>query len=110
MPNLPVQPVRGSCKTLKRRFGLKWAQIQPSIVYDETVLRDGLDAYKVLAMPHSDVLTEGVAQKVLKFQRRGGIVVGDEALAPNDAPGEWTVSAKELASGKTAGAKFSVQR
>lgn len=64
----------------------QWAQIQPRIVYDETVLRDGLDAYEVLAMPHCDVLTEGVARKVLEFQRRGGIIVGDEVLAPAISP------------------------
>jgi hypothetical protein len=59
---------------------LQWAQIQPRIVYDETVLRDGLDDFRVLVMPHCDVLTEGVAARIAAFQERGGIVVADETL------------------------------
>jgi hypothetical protein len=61
---------------------LQWAQIQPRIVYDETILRDGLDAFRVLVMPHCDVLTESVATRVAEFQKRGGIVIADEELCP----------------------------
>jgi len=61
---------------------LQWAQIQPQIVYDETVLRDGLDGFRVLVMPACDVLTEEVAGKVAQFQDRGGLIVADEYLAP----------------------------
>ncbi|MGD8240301.1 MAG: LamG domain-containing protein, partial [Armatimonadota bacterium] len=39
---------------------LQWAQLQPRIVYDETILRDGLGGLQVLVMPGCDVLTEGV--------------------------------------------------
>ena len=39
---------------------LQWAQMQPRIIFDETVLRDGLDDYRVLVMPYCDVLTEKV--------------------------------------------------
>jgi len=65
---------------------LQWAQIQPRIVFDETVIRDGLDGYEVLVMPACDVLTEAVAAEVSRFQRRGGIVVGDEHLTPRVVP------------------------
>jgi len=61
---------------------LQWARYQPKIIYDETVLRDGLDNYKVLVMPFCDVLTESVYRKVREFQRKGGIIVADEFLAP----------------------------
>jgi len=61
---------------------LQWAQLQPRIIYDETVLRDGLDDFRVLVMPYCDVLTERVARKVAEFQRRGGIIVADEHLTP----------------------------
>lgn len=61
---------------------LQWAHLQPRILYDETVLRDGLDGLRVLVLPHCDVLTEKVAAAIERFQRRGGIVVADEYLAP----------------------------
>jgi len=61
---------------------LQWAQIQPRIVYDETIVRDGLDGFRVLVMPHCDVLTESVAARVAEFQKRGGIVIADEQLCP----------------------------
>ena len=65
---------------------LQWAQIQPRIVYDETILRDGLDGFRVLVMPHCDVLTEGVAARVVEFQKGGGIVIADQELCPALSP------------------------
>ncbi|MFW6163341.1 MAG: hypothetical protein ACODAJ_11280, partial [Planctomycetota bacterium] len=60
----------------------QWAQLQPRIVYEETILRDGLDGCRVLVMPCCDVLPQSVYHKVADFQRRGGILVADEHLAP----------------------------
>jgi hypothetical protein len=65
---------------------LQWAGLQPRIVYDETILRDGLDGFKVLVMPYCDVLQQSVADAVRAFQERGGIVVADEQLAPGISP------------------------
>ena len=62
------------------------AHLQPDIVYDETILRDGLDAYKVLVAPHCAVLTESVAGKILQWQEEGGILVADEHLVPRLMP------------------------
>jgi len=61
---------------------LMWAQLQPEIVFDETVAKRGLDGYRVLVMMDCDVLTAGVAAKVKAFQMKGGIVVADERLCP----------------------------
>lgn len=61
---------------------LMWAGLQPEIVYDETVLREGLDAYRVLVLMDCDVLTAGVVGKIEAFRRRGGLVVADERLCP----------------------------
>ena len=61
---------------------LQWAGLQPRIVFDETILRDGLDKYRLLVMPHCDVLTESVYRKVAEFQKRGGLVVADETHCP----------------------------
>jgi len=63
-----------------------WAQLQPEIVYDETVIERGLDGFRVLVMFDCDVLTATVAKKVKEFQKRGGIIVGDERLCPPSRP------------------------
>ncbi|HWL53189.1 MAG TPA: LamG domain-containing protein [Chthoniobacteraceae bacterium] len=64
----------------------RYAGLQPKIVYDETVIKEGLDGYSVLLAPHCDVVTAKVAAEILKFQQRGGVVVGDEFLAPGIQP------------------------
>ncbi|WP_164101357.1 LamG-like jellyroll fold domain-containing protein [Candidatus Laterigemmans baculatus] len=61
---------------------LQYAHLQPEIVYEETISRDGLDRFKILVMPSCDVLPASVVERVKEFQQRGGIVVGDERLAP----------------------------
>jgi hypothetical protein len=61
---------------------LQWAQLQPRIIYDETILRRGLDEFRVLVMPCCDVLTRSVASRISEFQKKGGIIVSDEHLAP----------------------------
>lgn len=65
---------------------VQYAHLQPQIVYDETVQREGLDRFRVLVLADCDVLTESVAKRVAEFQRRGGIVVGDERLPPSIRP------------------------
>ncbi len=67
-------------------LALRYAAIQPRIVYDETIARDGLDRYKALVLADCDVLTRSTADAVLAFQKRGGIVIGDERLAPAIKP------------------------
>ncbi|MDD4099094.1 MAG: hypothetical protein PHC30_10005, partial [Lentisphaeria bacterium] len=61
---------------------LQWAGYQPRIIFDETIRRDGLDAYKILVLPGCDVLTESVVEAIRAFQRRGGIVIADENVCP----------------------------
>ncbi|HRU07488.1 MAG TPA: hypothetical protein P5137_17130, partial [Candidatus Brocadiia bacterium] len=65
---------------------LQWARMQPRIVYEETILRDGLDNFKVLVMPDCDVLPQSVADRIRAWQRKGGVIVGDENLAPGLTP------------------------
>lgn len=67
-------------------LALQWAGYQPRIIYDETIRRDGLDNYRVLVMPNCAVLTRSVADAILRFQARGGIVVGDNVLCPAILP------------------------
>ncbi len=65
---------------------LSRAHIQVDIVYDETILRDGLGKYKVLVAPLCYALTESVAERIREWQDAGGILVGDELLAPRLMP------------------------
>lgn len=58
----------------------RYAGLQPAIVYEETILNQGLDGYQVLLVTHCDVLTQKVAKAIESFQQRGGIVIGDEGL------------------------------
>jgi hypothetical protein len=63
-----------------------YAGLQPQIIYDETIEEKGLDQYKVLFLTDCDVLTQPVADAIQKVQQRGGIVIGDESLAPGIQP------------------------
>ncbi|MBM3335302.1 hypothetical protein FJY63_11630, partial [Candidatus Sumerlaeota bacterium] len=65
---------------------LMYAQLQPQVVYDETIQRQGLDQFKVLVMADCDVLPRSVVEKVKAFQQRGGIVIGDAELCPAIKP------------------------
>ncbi|NLT71038.1 MAG: hypothetical protein GXX91_10130 [Verrucomicrobiaceae bacterium] len=62
------------------------AQLQPRILYEETLLKGGLEGVEVLVMGDCDVLTESVVAAVLAFQKAGGLVVGDEELCPAIQP------------------------
>ncbi|MCO6457225.1 MAG: hypothetical protein J5I93_18160 [Pirellulaceae bacterium] len=62
------------------------AQLQPEVIFEQTLLAQGLDRYKLLVLVDCDVLTEPVAAAIQAFQRRGGIVVGDPNLAPAIQP------------------------
>lgn len=67
-------------------FALQHARLQPEVIYEENVLRDGLDAYKVLVMTDCEVLTRPVVDRVLAFQKRGGLIIGDARLCPAIKP------------------------
>ena len=63
-----------------------WGGLAPAVLYDETILRDGLGGVRVLILPGCDVLTEKVSRTILDFQEKGGIVVGDASLVPAITP------------------------
>jgi len=64
----------------------RYAGLQPDIVYEETILQRGLDQYKVLFMTDCDVLPQSVADAIEQFQKKGGLVIGDENLASGILP------------------------
>ena len=59
---------------------LQRARLDPRVVYEETILRDGLDGVKVLYAPQCLFLTPDVVAKIKEFQAKGGILVADDQL------------------------------
>lgn len=72
----------------------RYAGLQPQIIYEEAIQKNGLDQYKVLFLTHCDVLPQSVASEIKKFQQRGGLVVGDEFLTPAIQPDVLLTSIK----------------
>ncbi|HWL53618.1 MAG TPA: LamG domain-containing protein [Chthoniobacteraceae bacterium] len=68
---------------------VRYAGLQPRMLYEEHLLRDGLkglEGIELLFLPHCDLLPRSVADVITAFQDRGGIVIGDEFLAPGIEP------------------------
>jgi hypothetical protein len=61
---------------------LQWARLQPKIIYEESILRDGLAGCRVLVLPGCDVLPQSVVEKIKAFQKAGGLLIADENLCP----------------------------
>ena len=61
---------------------LQRARLDPRVVYEETILRDGLDGVKVLYAPQCIFLTPDIVAKIKEFQAKGGILVADAQLLP----------------------------
>ena len=59
---------------------LQRARLDPRVVYEETILRDGLDGVKVLYAPQCLFLTPDVIAKIKEFQSKGGTLVADDQL------------------------------
>ena len=59
---------------------LQRARLDPRVVYEDTILRDGLDNVKVLYAPQCLFLTSDVVAKIKDFQAKGGILVADAQL------------------------------
>lgn len=73
------------------------ARLDPRVIYEEEVVRDGLDGIDVIYAPHFVFTTQRVKDKIDAFRKRGGILVLDNdhmgALEPDvEAPGiVWKV-------------------
>ncbi len=63
-------------------MALQHAHVQTDILFEETLLKGGLNGRKVLVMPFCDVLTETVVARIQEFQKRGGKVIADQYLCP----------------------------
>jgi len=58
------------------------ARLDPRVVYEETILRDGFGRTKILYAPQCRFLSAPVVEKIKAFQKAGGILVADENLLP----------------------------
>ncbi len=65
---------------------LMYAQLQPRVLYEESLLSGDLKDAKVLVMADCDVLTESVVRKIQEFQSNGGLIVGDDKTCPAIKP------------------------
>ena len=63
-------------------LALQHAHVQCDLLFEESLLKGGLDGRKVLFMPECDVLTTGLVTKIAAWQKRGGKIVADEFLCP----------------------------
>jgi hypothetical protein len=61
---------------------LMYAQLQPRVMYEESLLAGGLAGAKVLVMADCDVLTESAVAAIKQFQVAGGLVIGDAEVCP----------------------------
>ena len=59
---------------------LAMIHVPADVIFDETILRYGLDEYDVLVLPKCDTLLESVYDRIVEFERRGGVVVCDQYL------------------------------
>jgi hypothetical protein len=66
-------------------LSLQHAHVQCDVVFEESLLKGGIDGRKVLFMPDCDVLTASVAAKIAAWQKKGGKIVADENLCPATA-------------------------
>ena len=65
---------------------LMYAQLQPRVLYEESLLAGGLKGSKVLVMADCDVLTESVVRTIVEFQKNGGLVIADGEACPAITP------------------------
>ncbi|MBI5691346.1 MAG: hypothetical protein HZC55_14775 [Verrucomicrobia bacterium] len=67
-------------------LALLHAQLQPEVLFEETLLQRGLAGYRLLVLADCDVLPASVVARIQEFQRNDGLVLGDENLAPAIRP------------------------
>jgi hypothetical protein len=63
-------------------LALQHAHARCDVIYEETLLRDGLAGRNFLVMSECDVLTAPVVKAVAAWQAAGGKIIADEFLCP----------------------------
>lgn len=63
-------------------LALQHAHVPADILFEETLLKNGLRGRKLLVLPECDVLTAPVVQAIRDWQKKGGRILADEFLCP----------------------------
>lgn len=61
---------------------MQHAHVQVDVLFEETLLKNGLSGRKLLLLPECDVLTESIVKRIQEWQKRGGKIIADEFLCP----------------------------
>ena len=65
---------------------LQRARLDPRVVYEETILRDGLDGVRVLYAPQARFLTPRIVAAIRDWQAKGGLLLADTECLPALTP------------------------
>ncbi len=63
-------------------LALQHAHVRCDVIFEETLLREGLDGRRFLVLTECDVLTEPVVKAIKAWQAAGGKLIADEFLCP----------------------------
>ncbi|MCB1090974.1 MAG: hypothetical protein KDL87_05560, partial [Verrucomicrobiae bacterium] len=63
-------------------LALQHAHVACDVMFEETLLKGGLEGRRFLVMPDCDVLTRPVVDAIADWQGRGGKIIADENLCP----------------------------
>ncbi len=63
-------------------MALQHAHVRTDILFEETLLKNGLSGRKILVMPECDVLSESIVKRIQEWQKKGGKIIADEHLCP----------------------------
>ena len=59
---------------------LQRARLDPRVIYEDTIRRDGLKGIRVLYAPQLRFTTSAIIKAISDFQRSGGILIGDSEI------------------------------
>ena len=59
---------------------LQRARLDPRVVYEDTLVRDGFKGIKVLYAPQCRFMTPSMVERIRSFQKSGGILIADDQL------------------------------
>lgn len=61
---------------------LQRARLDPRVIYEETILRDGLDGVRILYAPQARFLTPRIVAAIREWQANGGLLLADTECLP----------------------------
>ncbi len=61
---------------------LQRARLDPRVIYEETILRDGLDGVRILHAPQARFLTPRIVAAIKDWQAKGGLLLADAECLP----------------------------